>query len=92
MTDAELSLASTLRELDAAIGAAKGTAFRLFKQLEPELREGEDFIQFRAGVDDALISNLREEQRIYAGSVHALLFMPAARDRIVTAWECSGHE
>lgn len=87
MTVVDPDKASTLREIDTAICAAKGTAFRMFKQLAPRLREGMDFCQLRAGTDDARIAELRKQQRIYASSVHALLLSADARLHIIEAWE-----
>lgn len=63
----------SFRELDEAAGATKGTAFRIFKQLEPQLAEGRDFRLLRPGRDDSEIDRLRQARRIYASSVNVVL-------------------
>lgn len=73
---------STFRELDAAHGLTKGSAFRAFKQVEPELSEGEDFELLQATNDAARIEDLRASERIYPGSVNVVLLQPAAARRV----------
>jgi len=63
----------TFRELDEAAARPKGSAFRAFKRIEPQLREGQDFRLLRPGRDDAEIETLRQNQRIYANSVNIVL-------------------
>lgn len=58
----------TLKELDAAAGLPKGSAFRAFKRLEPGLREGAHFRVLRPGADDAEIAALRAAGRAYGAS------------------------
>jgi hypothetical protein len=58
----------TLKELDAAAGLPKGSAFRAFKRLEPGLREGAHFRALRPGADDAEIAALRAAGRVYGAS------------------------
>ncbi|MFA5940293.1 MAG: hypothetical protein WC809_13130 [Sinimarinibacterium sp.] len=72
----------SLREIDAAAGARKGTAFRCFKRVEATLDEGRDYVVLHAGRDRDAISELRSRDRIYAGSVNVLLLGPATAERI----------
>lgn len=64
----------TLRELDEAAGAPKGTAFRAFKRMESQLDGNLDFRLLDAQADAAEIAALRE--RIYRSSRNVLLFSP----------------
>ena len=66
----------TLRELDEAAGAVKGTAFRAFKALAPALSEPRDFRLLDARRDAAQIAALGE--RAYRSSRNVLLFSPRA--------------
>jgi hypothetical protein len=58
----------TLKELDAAAGLPKGSAFRAFKRLEPAWCEGTQFRVLRPGRNDAEIGALRAAGRIYGAS------------------------
>jgi len=73
----------TFRELDEAAARPKGSAFRAFKRIEPQLREGLDFQLLRAGADDAQIEVLRREQRIYSNSVNIVLLGDAVARRLL---------
>jgi hypothetical protein len=73
---------TTLRELDAAHGAVKGTAFRSFKRLEAELAEGRDYIVLHQLRDRMAIDALRRQQRIYPGSLNVVLLGSGAVQRI----------
>ncbi|HVT36960.1 MAG TPA: hypothetical protein VHE37_15325 [Nevskiaceae bacterium] len=75
----------TLREIDARLGQSKGTAFRRFKQLEPALREGADFVVLDAQRDRAQIDALRAQQRIYASSINVILLSPSSAQRLAAA-------
>lgn len=66
----------TLRELDQAAGAPKGTAFRAFKRLHAALVEGRDFRLLDAATDAAEIAGLGA--RAYASSRNVLVFSPRA--------------
>ena len=72
----------SFRELDERSGVSKGTSFRAFKALEPELQEGRDFRVLRADTDEAAIETLREQQRIYASSITVVLVAPAVAARL----------
>ncbi|MAA73688.1 MAG: hypothetical protein CMN28_03165 [Salinisphaeraceae bacterium] len=63
----------SLKEADQAHGAAKGAAFRAFKQLKDGLDEGRDYFYLRAGQDDSEIETLKNRGRIYENSVNAIL-------------------
>ncbi len=72
----------TFRDIDTALGAAKGTAFRAFKQLRPELVEGRDFSVLRADTHGRRIESLRRNGRIYASSVNVVLLSASTRTLI----------
>ncbi|MBL6751588.1 MAG: hypothetical protein ISP90_13765 [Nevskia sp.] len=78
----------TLREIDAAQALPKGSAFRAFKRLLPELSEGPDFIVAGPPPYAALRAALAAAGRIYRGSVHPVLLSPAAAARLRVA--CGG--
>ena len=66
----------TLREIDQQRQQSKGTAFRQFKALAPQLREARDYLVLNPEQHRDSIEQLRSAQRIYAGSVHAILLSP----------------
>ena len=77
----------TLRQIDELNGVPKGSAFRAFKQVEPELAEGQDFfvINIHAPADDyaqALIQQLSDTGALYASSQIALLISRKAYARL----------
>jgi hypothetical protein len=72
----------SLRELDESAGLAKGSAFRAFKSLLGELREGEDFLVLDHQSHAALASQLHGEGRLYRSSVHPVLLAPGASARV----------
>lgn len=67
----------SLRELDHAAGLPKGSAFRAFKQLLPELVEERDFVVVDHARHAALGAALHAAQRVYRSSVNPLLLSPA---------------
>jgi hypothetical protein len=73
----------TVRELDRRAGRPKGTAFRAFRQLEPQLREGEHFCVLQPERDAAQIDALRAGGRIYPSSRTVVLLAPAVAARIL---------
>jgi AcrR family transcriptional regulator len=75
----------TLREIDAAAGTAKGTAFRRFRDLERELQAGVDYRVLHHAEDRETIASLRNSGRIYAGSVNVVLIAEALAQRIGAA-------
>jgi len=77
----------TLKELDAEAGLPKGSAFRAFKRLEPDLREGEHFHVLRPGADDAQIAALRAAGRLYRASRVAILLEGDAARAVRAALE-----
>lgn len=74
----------TLKELDAAAGRPKGSAFRAFKRLEPGLREGAQFRVLRPGTDDAAIDALRAAGRVY-GASRVVILLEGETARAVSA-------
>ncbi|MDD3762122.1 MAG: hypothetical protein PHP86_02380 [Nevskiales bacterium] len=72
----------SLREVDLAAGAAKGSGFRLFKRLLAELSEGTDFVVLQQTHDHEAIERLRRDGRIYASSVNVVLLRPALAQRL----------
>lgn len=72
----------TLKDLDEAAGRPKGSAFRAFKALLGELREGTDFVRLDADRDAPAIAALKASNRLYASSIHAVLLSGAAAGRV----------
>lgn len=72
----------SMRELDEATGLAKGAAFRAFKALLGELREGEDFIVLDHRTDAGLAASRMMQDRLYRSSVAAVLLSPSAAARV----------
>jgi hypothetical protein len=79
---------SSLREIDEAAGAPKGSAFRAFKRLLPELVEGRDFLVAAAATHADLRARLLSSGRVYRNSVNPVLLAPAAAGRVRIA--CAG--
>jgi hypothetical protein len=75
----------SLRELDSAAALPKGSAFRAFKQLLPELAEGRDFVVAAAATHAELHAQLLDRGRVYRGSVNPVLLSPAAAARVRSA-------
>lgn len=73
----------SFRELDERSGRIKGSAFRAFKRIEAELREGPDFRLLRQGENDAEIAALRLQNRIYRSSFNIVLLSEAAASRVL---------
>lgn len=73
----------TLKEIDQRRAAPKGTAFRAFKRLKNDFIEGHDFFYLSANEDAESIESLRRSGRIYASTIHALLFPQASYQAIV---------
>ena len=69
----------TFKELDAACGVVKGSAFRAFKALTAELHEGVDFHCHDARLGADIHAELLRAGRIYAGSVNAVLLAERAQ-------------
>ncbi|MDX1253286.1 MAG: hypothetical protein IDH49_13745 [Gammaproteobacteria bacterium] len=63
----------TFKEIDEMLKQPKGAAFRLFKQAQKELREGEHFFCVDERVDAESVAQLRRMGRIYASTVNAVL-------------------
>lgn len=75
-----LALAHSLREIDAALGQPKGSAFRAFKSLP--LREGIDFHVLHPVCDGPAFTAVRAAGRLYPGALRAILVNDEARLRI----------
>lgn len=73
----------TFRELDEASGLSKGSAFRAFKHVEPQLTEQKNYRVLRAQEQRNIIETLRTNQRIYTSSVNVVLLAPAAEALIL---------
>ena len=68
----------SLRELDTELGLNKGSSFRAFKRLLPELVEGRDFVVLDHRNHAALAAKLHAAGRLYRSSVNPVLLAPAA--------------
>ena len=75
-----LALAHSLREIDEALGKAKGSAFRAFKSLP--LREGVDFCVLHPDHDGLAFTAVQATGRLYPGALRAILVSGEARRRI----------
>ena len=67
----------TLREIDEAHGAVKGTAFLAFKRIEHGLTEGRDYRVLLAPADVPRIEQPRTAGRIYLSSRNVLMLSPS---------------
>jgi len=72
----------TLRELDAAAGTPKGTAFRAFKRLSPGWIEQRDYRVLSPDADSGAIEALRAAGRLYGASRVAILLAPGAARQV----------
>lgn len=77
--------AATLRELDRAAGAPKGTAFRCFKRLLPAFEEGVDYVVLHYQNDEERVASLRRRGRIYANSLNVVVLGPRAAQAVAEA-------
>jgi hypothetical protein len=75
-----LALAHSLREIDEALGKAKGSAFRAFKSLP--LREGVDFCVLHPDCDGLAFTAVQATGRLYPGALRAILVSDETRRRI----------
>jgi hypothetical protein len=75
-----LVLAHSLREIDAALGRPKGSAFRAFKSLP--LREGVDFYVLHPDRDGPAFTIVQARGQLYPGAQRAILVSDEARRRI----------
>ncbi|RJS95057.1 hypothetical protein [Salinisphaera sp. Q1T1-3] len=73
----------SLKEIDEARGASKGTAFLAFKQLKESFDEGRDYYSLNASEDASEIEKLRSDGRIYATTVNAILLTEGGHSAIV---------
>jgi hypothetical protein len=68
----------SLREIDAGLGLGKGSSFRAFKRLLPQLTEGRDFVVLDHRSHAALATELHAAGRLYRSSLNPLLLAPEA--------------
>lgn len=68
----------SLRELDAELELGKGSSFRAFKRLLPQLREEQDFVVLDHRRHAALAASLHAAGRLYRSSVNPVLLAPPA--------------
>lgn len=68
---------NSVRELDERLGLPKGSAFKAFRRIAGEWREGEDFRVLDSDADRELIEALRQAGRIYGSSVRPVILGPA---------------
>lgn len=69
-------------ELDRCAGAPKGCAFRVFRRLAAQWREGQDYRVYDAVAAAGQIAALRAAGRIYPGTVNLVLLSPALAEAI----------
>lgn len=63
----------SLHDIDRQAGTPKGAAFRAFRRHAQHWQEGTDFVVLDAARDAARITALRQQGRLYASSVKAIL-------------------
>ena len=76
---------SSLKELDDALGAKKGTAFRCVKKELSRLKEGGDFVVLDASQYVEIIGTLRDQGRIYFSTVNLVLLSTVGRKKLFDA-------
>jgi len=72
----------TLRQLDEAAGAPKGSAFRLFKRRLTRLNEGSDFIVLDPQTMPELAAQLDAAGALYRSSIHPVLLAPTVASEL----------
>lgn len=75
----------SLQEIDRELGLPKGAAIHAFKQLGVHLVEGRDYLYINGHEQPAMIEMLKADKRLYASSVHALLFYSSGKT-LITHW------
>lgn len=75
----------SLRELDAELGLDKGSSFRAFKRLLPQLVEERDFVVLDHQRHAATAAALHAAGRLYRSSVNPVLLAPAAANLLRVA-------
>ncbi len=68
--------------MDTALGLAKGSAFRAFKRLLPQLVEERDFVVLDHQRHSAIAARLHAAGRLYRSSVSPVLLSPEAAMRL----------
>lgn len=71
-----------MREWDEARGAAKGTAFRRFKQCRAGHDELRDYRRLDHTADHLELQRLKVGNRIYMSTVHAVMISPTMARRM----------
>ncbi|KAB7624447.1 hypothetical protein [Alkalilimnicola sp. S0819] len=74
----------TFRQLDAAAGAVKGTAFRAFKRHRAALREGEDYLWLDGVAHPALREALLARGLLYPAVANITLISPDVSARLLS--------
>jgi len=69
-------------EIDRELLLPKGSAFRAFKALADEFREGEDFLCCDSRLDPAGFVDWTATGRFYGGTVNAVLLGARAQSRL----------
>ncbi|MDP9140033.1 MAG: hypothetical protein M3O62_04480 [Pseudomonadota bacterium] len=80
----------SLRDLDTRAGLPKGAAFRVFKQLGPQLREGLDFVLLDHQHAQQTIAALKIQGRAYQSTVNLVLLHPDAARHILSVLATHG--
>lgn len=75
----------TLKEIDEQQGVVKGTAFRAFKSINHALIENVDYFYINGDQQPRQIHELKQSQRLYLSSQHALIFTKNAQQKIIQA-------
>lgn len=80
-----------MQDLDQRLQGPKGTAFRAFKRLLPNLDEEIDFIVLDVQLYGPLLAQLKAQGRIYRSSLHPVLLSPAAALQVAAEAQSPAH-
>ena len=63
----------SFRQVDELNGLPKGSAFRLFKHFQVEMREGSDYFYLDAAGNQSFIESLRRDGKVYPATINLVL-------------------
>ena len=67
----------SFRQVDELNGLRKGSAFRLFKHFQVEMREGGDYFYLDADGNRSFIESLRRDGKVYPTTINLVLITEA---------------
>ena len=72
----------SFKELDQAQQRQKGESFKLFKAIEKQLAEGQDYLWLSAIEHGQEIAALKNQGRVYSTSINVVLVSDATASRL----------